>query len=206
MRAWRATGLMIGFLALAVPMTALAAKTETSFGLDILSYSGNPTTALTPEIGAGLGFSANIFVTRKFHFAHHFGFSTLLGGASFANTLGPYTGYAGNYEPSAKLVFVSKNALQPYILAGPGLGFYAVTLSSSTATISQSQTALKVGYTIGAGIDWIQGEKRGESDGWGLGITYFSYFDSPAIIDFSAAKLTVKGIALELRRIWGQSK
>lgn len=190
-----------------VPERARAGRLEKAIGAGISYYSGDQSKALSPPLSGQASFSANI-IYRKFNIVNHFEFGLLSGGTNFGGSLGAYSGFVGSYELGVRLNLASES-IQPYIEMGPAIGLFALSLgttSSTTSNISQNQTALKYGYVLGTGFDWVRGGARGEGNGWGLGFSYFSFMKSPSMFEFPDAKLVAYGIKLEVRRTLGDDK
>lgn len=191
-------------ITLLTSLTAHAtSRVEKTFGLGVDLYSGAEASYVSPELAPALHLGANL-IFKGINLTNHFELSYLSGGQNFGGKHGAYGGVVGTYDFGFRFN-LAKDELQPFIQAGPSIGLFGVMLSAGSSTVSKNQTAFKYGYSIGTGFDWIRSGMRGEGNGWGLGVSYFSFMKSPSVFEFPNASLGAHGVKIEFRRVFGDS-
>lgn len=184
-------GLCLGFPAFA------GGKYERSFGVGGTLYTGKQTTALAPDYGLEMEYSSNSLVGKTLSVVNRFKFGMMLG-SNFAGKLGAYIGVSGIYASGLR-VNLAKDTILPFIELGPMIGIFGIRLGSGGDTVSTNQSALKYGYMISSGFDKVYTGKRGSGSGWGMGVTYFSFFRSPSMFEFPAGGMSATGVSFEIR-------
>ncbi|MGE4232286.1 MAG: hypothetical protein AB7F43_03060 [Bacteriovoracia bacterium] len=177
---------------------AHAVRAEKAIAAGLAFYSGTESTNFAPDLTGQITFAANLLPAKHLNIINRFGLGYAFQGLNFAGSLGTYTAYIGTYEFGVR-INMGRVGLLPYFEGGPALGLFAATLTTDgTETISKNQTALKYGYHVGVGFDWMK-ERRGNGNGWGIGFSYFNYLKNISNFEFPAGSLQVRAIKVELR-------